>query len=142
MKVLAAVVASGALVALTVAQLSAPQLTGDWEGDSKCVNLVAAPACKDEHVIFHITRDLDKFNHPVPNGILVRADKIVNKKHLTMGYLDFKLDAANFTISTFYTKNKSRGAWIFTVKGNTMTGSLTKLPDNVVIRKVTLKKKK
>ena len=133
---------SAALVAVAVAQLTVPQVAGDWEGDSKCVNLNAMPGCKDEHVIFHMTKIIDKANKPSSNSILVRADKIVDKKPLTMGYLTFKLDNANFAlINDFKTKNM-KGEWNLKVKGNTITGTLTKFPENAVVRKITLTRKK
>jgi hypothetical protein len=132
MKVIS-VLASVALVALTAAQLKNSQLVGDWEGESKCVNLKVSPACKDEHVIYHITPVVSDKGH-----VYVRADKVVGGKPLVMGYLTFTIDAKTSSIRNEFTLRKSHGIWKLSVKGKEMTGTLTKLPENVVVRQVTL----
>ena len=136
------VLASAAFAVLTVAQMSATNVVGAWEGDSKCVNLAALPGCKDEHVIYHITQELDKMKHPSSDTVLVRSDKVVDKKPLVMGYLTFKINFATFQMVNYFKTKKAKGAWSFSVKGNTMTGTLTKLPEGVVVRKITLKRVK
>jgi hypothetical protein len=127
---------------LSVAQLTASQVVGDWEGESKCVNLEAAPACRDEHVIFHITRVRDKQNKVIDGSVFVRADKVVDKKNLTMGYLTFKVDLSTYSIQNVFKNKKGGGVWNLSIKNNQMTGTLTQLPGNVVVRKLTLARKK
>ena len=140
MKSLIAIVAAIAFVTLAVAQLSAPQVVGDWEGESKCVNLTAAPDCKDEHLTFHITQVINKQGKPVNNSVLVRAAKILDKKPTVMGFLTFKLNSAMFTLQNLFKKGGKGGVWDLTVNRDKMTGTLTKMPEKIVIRKITMKR--
>jgi len=103
------------------------QLIGNWTGDSIC--LVKNSPCRDEKVIYHITKGSD-LNH-----VIVSADKIVDGKPVNMGALDYTYDRKNGSLL-----NETEGRiWKFIVKGNTIEGTLT-LPDKTVYRRVTLKK--
>src|SRR5690242_8039634 len=67
-------------------------LLGDWSGESICVNKEKFPACKDEVVIYHITKVADK-----PNTVNLSADKIVDGKPEFMGAFDCIYDAKKQT---------------------------------------------
>jgi hypothetical protein len=129
-------IAITAFVTLTFAQLTTQQVIGDWEGESKCVDLKAAPACKDEHVIFHILPVPKK-----PNEVLVHANKVINKREEEMGDLTFTVDSKMSTIQNVFERNGKKGVWLLAIKRNEMTGTLTLLPNNVIVRKISLKKR-
>ncbi len=127
---------SAALVAVAVAQLTVSQVTGDWEGDSKCVNLNAMPGCKDEHVVYHIIPI-----HRNSNQVLINADRVVDKKPISMGEILFTIDGKGSAINNEMMINGSKHYWNFVIKGDKMTGTL-KNKDKVVLRQITLKAQK
>jgi hypothetical protein len=108
-------------------------LVGNWTGDSICVG--PFPACRDEKVIYRITKGPDD-----KGTISVAADKIVNGKPELMGVLDFKYDAEKDTLTCDFIRGNTHGLWEFTVKGDTMEGALVVLPDKTVARRVKLTK--
>lgn len=122
-------------LALAFAQFSTKDVTGNWEGESKCVNLKVAPACKDEHVIFHITGIPKK-----PGSVRVQASKVVDKQEEEMGDLVFTIDPKTSSITNEFVNKGSHGLWKLTIKGDSMTGTLSK--DKVVVRRLTLKAQK
>jgi len=105
------------------------QLVGDWKGAS-IVQVRDTPA-KDETVVWHITKGRE------PGKLKIRADKIVNRKAITMGTLDFRYDKSQKAIICEY----EQGTWRLAVKGDTMDGTLT-LPDRAVLRRVKLQRSK
>lgn len=102
-------------------------LVGDWKGQS-VVQVKNSPA-KDETVVWHISKGRQAGN------LLVRADKIVNGKAISMGALEFTYDKAQKLLVCKY----EQGVWSLHVKGKSMEGTLTR-PDQTVFRKVTLEK--
>jgi len=108
-------------------------LVGNWTGDSICVG--PFPACRDEKVIYRIP------DAPDASGkVTITADKIVNGKPESMGVLDFKYDPEKNTLICDFTRGNTHGLWEFTVKGNTMEGTLVVLPEKTLARRVRLKK--
>jgi hypothetical protein len=57
-----------------------------------------------------------------------------------MGVLDFKYDSEKGTLTCEFTRGSTHGLWEFTVKENTMEGTLVVLPDKTLARRVKLKK--
>ena len=108
-------------------------LVGNWTGDSICVG--PFPACHDEKVIYRIPKAPD-----ATGKVTITADKIVNGKPETMGVLDFKYDSEKGTLTCEFTRGSTHGLWEFTVKENTMEGTLVVLPDKTLARRVKLKK--
>ena len=121
------------LFATGVVCAQASSLTGDWTGESICVGEVGA--CKDEHVVYHISVD------PADaSKVKIGADKIVNGKPEFMGDIDLKYDARNNTLTGELTTPRYRGVWEFTVKGNMMWGTLSLLPDKRIGRQIRVTK--
>lgn len=111
--------------------LSAPEisdLVGDWSGTSLCQ--VKPSPCHDENVIF-------RFSKPHEDNITVQADKIVDGKAVTMGIGEWTYDKSTGTLRW----QIPRGDWKLIVNDNAMDGTLI-VPDNVVFRKIHLKKSK
>jgi hypothetical protein len=102
---------------------------GVWRGESVCVG-DAASACKDEKVVYYIEAVADK-----ADSVLVRADKIVDGKAITMGSGPWEYNRAMHTLSW----TTPQRVWLLTISGKRMEGTLT-LPGNVVVRRTTLTK--
>lgn len=110
---------------------SAPQisdLVGNWTGTSLCQ--VRPSACHDEDVVF-------RFSKPRGDKITMQADKLVEGKAVTMGVSEWTYERATGTL----TWEMPRGTWKLVVDGDTINGTLI-VPENVVFRKVHLKKSK
>jgi len=102
-------------------------LAGNWSGNSICQ--VKDSPCRDEQVVYHISKGSD------PAHWKVAADKIVAGKAIDMGEGTFTYDQ-----KTAQLRAEDQGrVWLFTVKGNTMSGTLT-MPDKTIYRRVSLKK--
>ena len=102
-------------------------LVGDWKGQS-LVQAKNSPA-KDEIVVWHVNKAKS------PDHLVVRADKIVNQKAISMGTLEFTYDKSQNVIVCRY----EQGVWNLQIKGKKMEGTLT-LPDQTVLRRVLLEK--
>jgi len=50
--------------------------------------------------------------------------------------LDFKYDAGKETLTGEFQNARYHGLWEYTVKGNTMEGTLTLLPDKTIVRRI------
>lgn len=113
---------------------SLSKVLGDWEGESICVDK-NRPACKNEHVVYHITKKEGE-----TDAVTIRADKIVNGKPEDMGSLDCKHDAAKSTLTCEFTVNNTHGVFEFAIKGDEMEGTLKLLPAGTLGRKINVKK--
>jgi len=120
------VVVQGAVGRTEFAQ-DVTQLAGNWTGESICQ--VKPSACRDEKVVYHISTGSD------PDHVMVSADKIVDGKAINMGRGKYAYDRTKGTL----VNEKDGRVWRFTVKGNSMTGTLT-MPDKTLYRRVTLRK--
>lgn len=110
-------------------------LTGDWKGESICIDKVKYPACKDEKVVYHITAT-DK-----PDVVHISADKIVNGELENMGEFDFKCDAEKHTLYAEFSNGRVHISMEFTVTGDVISGHMHDLlSDRKVIRDITVKK--
>jgi hypothetical protein len=125
-------------VAQAVSSTSVPiddgsSLVGNWTGESICTG--AFPSCHDEKVIYRIPQAPDE-----SGKVTITADKIVDGKPETMGVLDFKYDRDKGTLICDFTRGNTHGVWEFTVKQDTMEGTLIVLPAKTLARRVKLKK--
>lgn len=111
-------------------QTGASDVVGTWEGESVCV--VENP-CHTEHVIYDIVA-----NKGAPN-FTIRADKVVNGKREYMGSLDCTYDAAQHRLSCPW-EGRRPGDWVFTVSGDTMTGTLTMREGQTLFRNIRVKR--
>jgi len=102
---------------------AAPNPVGVWRGKSVC--LVRASACKDEIVVYRITRV------NASDSLLVDARKIVNGQEEDMGVIECRVAISGARI----TCTMPNGVWHFTVRGDSLVGEL-RLPDNTKFRDV------
>jgi hypothetical protein len=116
-----------ATTALVPAASSADAVIGTWEGESKCT--VPDSPCRDEHVIYTVM--------PAQSGggLTMQADKVVNGERQNMGTLPCQYDAAGKRL-TCVTEFAKTGDWVFTISGNTMTGTLTLRNEHQLYRRI------
>lgn len=109
--------------AVAQAPTAASNPVGVWRGTSVC--LVRPSACKDEVVVYRITR----LN--ASDSLSFDASKIVNGREEDMGVLGcrFATSGARFTCTI------PHGVWQFTVRGDSLVGELRQ-PDNTKLRDV------
>ncbi len=122
------------LTLFSVAESQTVSLAGDWIGESICFG--NNPSCHDEKVVYHISVDPSD-----PTKVKIGADKIVDGKPEFMGDIFLKYDAAKQTLIGDLQSPRYRGVWEFTIKGNTIEGSLTILPDKVLGRRIRVVRK-
>jgi hypothetical protein len=104
-------------------------LVGDWRGESICV--VRESACRDEDSLYHVTPMPEKAGR-----FLLKADKIVDGKPITMGTSECEYDSKQHVLEC----RISTGSVLrFTIDGHSMQGTMT-LADKRLWRKITLKK--
>jgi hypothetical protein len=109
------------------------KLVGDWEGESKCG--AGFPSCRDEHVVYHVTKPPDE-----AGNVSIDADKVVDGKPVPMGVIELKYDGAAHTLRGELKNSRYGGVWEFKVEGDTMEGTLTALPEGKVARRIKVKK--
>jgi hypothetical protein len=106
---------------------------GTWRGSSACADRVAAPACRDEVVIYDVQ----------PSGkagvATLKADKVVDKERVPMGELEFKYDKGEGCWRSEFETPRAHGVWCLVVKGKQMTGTLRLLPAGSITRRVQLR---
>ena len=113
------------------------KLVGDWFGESVCVNKEKFPACKDEHVVYHVAVASGK-----TDTVTIAADKIVNGKPEAMGTADFVYDARKQTLTSEFKNDRSHGIFELAVKGDLLEGTLSTLPERTLVRRIKVKKEK
>ena len=125
------VLAAGAVSEAGTGDLS--RFLGTWHGTSACVNRQAAPACKDETVVYEVVRS------EKPQTAVLKADKIVDGKRVPMGDLEFVYSEKESCWRAELTTPRVQGVWCLVVDGKNMTGGLRVLPENTEVRRVELK---
>ena len=109
---------------------SATPVVGTWEGESVCQ--VPKP-CTTEHVIYEI-RDAGS------GTFTIKADKVVNGQREWMGDLTCTWSDLEQKLSCPMETRKP-GDWVFTRKGETLTGTLITRADGVLVRRIVVHKK-
>ena len=121
-------------IGFSVAESQTVSLAGDWIGESICFG--DNPSCHDEKVVYHISIDPTD-----ATKVKIAADKIVDGKPEFMGDIFLKYDAARQTLIGDLQSPRYRGVWEFTVKENTIEGSLVILPDKKIGRRIRVTRK-
>jgi hypothetical protein len=111
------------------------KLIGDWSGESVCTDKEKVPACNDEQVVYHVVATSGK-----SDTVTITADKIVNGKRVTMGAFDFVYDVQKQTLTSEVKNSKGNIIFELAVKGDTLEGTLSTLPDKAIVRRIKVKK--
>jgi hypothetical protein len=118
-------------------QSDVSDLLGDWSGESVCVNKEKFPACKDEVVVYHITKVAGK-----ADTVHLSADKVVNGKPEFMGEFDFIYNAKSQALTGEFKNERVHLLIELIVKVDDMEGGMYSLPDKTQVRKIKVKKNK
>src|SRR3954471_6227278 len=110
------------------------ELIGTWRGTSVCTDRVAAPACKDEVVVYDFTEGAS------PAAVHWKADKIVEGKRLTMGEFDLVYSRNDSCWRAEFTTSRGLLVWCVIVNGATLNGTGMHLPGKQVVRKIEARK--
>jgi hypothetical protein len=105
-------------------------IRGTWRGKSVCTDLKAAPACRDEEVLYEFTPMGETKLHQ-------KADKLVDGNWVTMGEMDFDYDASGRIWKSEFQSPRFHGLWSYSVVGDRLNGTLVELPSRAVLRTVT-----
>jgi hypothetical protein len=106
---------------------------GTWRGSSACTDLVAAPACRDEVVVYEV-RTSDKLG-----AAKLAASKIVDNQKVPMGESEFAYDKSEGCWRSEFETQRFHGVWCLSVEGEQMTGTLRLLPSGATVRRVQLR---
>lgn len=124
------------LAAAGIAAYTFPPPTGDWEGESMCVDRAHFPACKDEHVLYRFG------SGPKPGKpFILPADKLVAGKFERMGEIELRYDPQRGDLFGEFQNRKFHGRWEFHVQGTRITGRLFDLASKRTVRKIEVRKK-
>jgi hypothetical protein len=94
---------------------------------------VAAPACKDETVVYEFTAG------PKPGTVRWMADKVVNGHRAKMGELELEFDQAEGCWKAGFASPRVR-VWRLVVEGERISGTARRLPGNEIIRSIDVRK--
>jgi hypothetical protein len=114
---------------LVLAALADSPAAGVWRGESLCTDTASA-SCRNETVIYYIRDILDR-----PNAVLIRADKVVDGKAITMGTGKWQYDRTRQTIEW----HMPQQVWLLRLDGDRIDGTL-RLADGTIVREIRLKK--
>jgi hypothetical protein len=106
-------------------------IIGEWRGTSICQQRNSS--CNDETVVYKITSINQK------DSFAFAAYKIINGNPDFMGTLNFKYNAQAQTLECIFKEN---WRWVFKVSGDKMEGTLTKINEKLLYRKIAVSKAK
>ena len=110
------------------------ELVGTWRGTSTCTDPVAAPACRDEVVVYDFTPGAK------PGTVTWKADKLVDGKRVPMGEMDLAYDTHEKCWIAEFKSARVHSVWCLVVDGAHLTGTGRLLPGRETIRKIDVKK--
>jgi len=117
----------------SVSKPDAKAILGVWRATSVCINREAAPACRDEEVIYEVRETVP----PVDGKLTIKADKVMDGKVVSMGVIDVVWDPKETAWSCDFQTPRFHGLWSYTQpKGDDLAGTLVSLPDRTLLRKV------
>jgi hypothetical protein len=134
---LAALLAGGALssYALPAPTAGGPAApSGVWRGASTCTDRVAAPACRDEVVVYEFT------DGAKPGIVHWKADKIVEGRREPMGEMDLAWDKGEACWRAEFKSPRVHSVWCLTVDGPRIRGTARLLPGRQVVRKIEVRR--
>jgi len=107
---------------------------GTWRGTSLCADRVAAPACRDETVVYELTPGAEA------GTVHWVADKIVNGRREPMGELELAFDEAEACWKAEFRSPRVQVIWCLVVDGTRLSGTARLLPADRIVRTVELRK--
>ena len=120
----------GCLLTAAAGDHAPSELLGTWRGTSTCTDRVAAPACRDETVVYDFTTGTK------PGRVTWKADKVVDGKREPMGEIELAYDAREKCWAAEIRSARVQSRWCLTVDGTHLTGTGRLLPGRQMIRKI------
>jgi hypothetical protein len=111
------------------------ELIGTWRGTSVCTDRVAAPACKDEVIVYDFSAGAKA------DTVHWKADKIVEGKREPMGESDLVYDGGEACWKTEFESPRAHVVWCLIPKDAQLKGSAWLLPKKQVVRRVDAQRK-
>jgi hypothetical protein len=108
------------------------EIVGEWRGVSECVDLANYPNCKNEQVIYDITATASQ--------VTLKGDKVIDGKRLPMGDLVLVFEPGDHAWLGDFKNDRVHVVWKFKVSGGAMSGTLTDVVANRLVRRATLKR--
>ncbi|WP_426671640.1 hypothetical protein ACPPVU_10415 [Mucilaginibacter sp. McL0603] len=106
-------------------------VSGTWRGTSICQ--VKDSPCHDEMAVYHASKAEGNTYH-------FQMNKMVNGKEEEMGMLVFAYnDSLKTLVAVSNSPNRGKATWKFTIKGDTMHGTLI-VDNNILYRMIDLHK--
>ncbi len=106
------------------------EILGLWSGKSLCTDRVAAPACRDESVIYEFTAGKR------PGTVHWKADKLVDGRREAMGDTDLTYDVGAGCWQAEFRSPRVHGVWCLSVSGTHLSGTGRLLPRHETVRRV------
>jgi hypothetical protein len=116
----------------TSARAQESPILGSWHGTSTCVDKVKFPACKDEEAIYDVTAVR-------VDTVTLRTDKVVNGAREFMNESQF-LRGTDGSWTAELETPRYHLRLVITVEGDVMKGRLMTLPDQVLVRRMSLRR--
>ena len=110
------------------------EIIGTWQGTSTCTDRVTAPACKDEVIVYDISKA------SAPGTAHWKAFRVVNGARDLMGELELRYSAADGCWRADFGSPRPVIVWCLQVTGTQMSGSGWMMPGKQVVRAVKAKK--
>jgi|SRR6266850_4722607 len=110
------------------------ELIGTWRGTSTCVDRVAAPACRDEVVVY------DFAVGEKAGSVRWKADKVVEGRREFMGEMELVYDAGDRCWKAEFSSPRVRSVWCLVVDGGHLTGTGWLLPGKQTVRRIEVRK--
>jgi hypothetical protein len=110
------------------------ELIGTWRGTSTCTDRAAAPACRDESVVYDFTPGAK------PGTVTWKADKVVDGKREPMGEMELAYDAREKCWAAEFKSARVHSRWCLVVDGAHLTGTGRLLPGKETVRKIDVRK--
>jgi len=106
------------------------ELVGSWRGTSTCTDRVAAPACKDEVIVYEFSAGTEA------GTVHWKPDKIVDGKRQPMGDMDLTYDDGDACWRGEFRNPRVHIVWCLKPNGDQLTGSAWLIPGKENVRKV------
>lgn len=118
------------------AQDEASSILGRWRGSSLCTDREKVPGCKDEEVVYRVTRSAPD----APRSVHMDARKLVEGVEVPMGEMELIFDLESKQWVSEFRNARVHILWSFRAEGLDLTGTCTDLESRAVVRRVTARK--
>jgi hypothetical protein len=116
------------------ADIKPSDLFGTWRGASTCTDRVAAPACRDEVVVYEFTVGAKS------GTVHWKADKVVDGQPQLMGEMDLVYEHDDKCWKAEFNSPRIHSVWCLVVDGDHLTGTGRLLPGKQIVRRIDVRR--